>query len=111
MEKNVDNVSFDVFGAFLMLIGIASFVCYFFFRDIAGFILGFIYGIVGIAFVYISKKINEKKIILSSMLFILSAVISILNIIPETIAVILILICGASSLFFVLKPPAEKIQQ
>lgn len=106
MEKNVDNVSFDVFGAFLMLIGIASFVCYFFFRDIAGFILGFIYGIVGIAFVYISRKKTDEMIILSSILLLLSAIISILNIIPETIAGTLIIICGAGSLFFVLKPPS-----
>ncbi|MFZ3057455.1 MAG: hypothetical protein WA092_00130 [Minisyncoccales bacterium] len=99
--------SLDILGVFLILIAIVLFVGYSLFGDIEGLLLGIIFGIVGIALVNLSKKINYEGTFLSGILLLLSAGVSMVNI-PEIIAVAVIVISGTGILLVILKPPKDE---
>ncbi|MFA5208378.1 MAG: hypothetical protein WC428_07080 [Candidatus Paceibacterota bacterium] len=99
--------NFDLLGVFLILIAIILFVCYSVFGDIEGLLLGIIFGTVGIALVNFSQKINYEGTILSGLLLLFSAGVSMVNI-PEIIAVAVIVISGTGILLVILKPPENE---
>jgi hypothetical protein len=97
----------SVFGQFLMLLALVLFICYILIGDTDSVFFAIAFGITGAVLSYLSKKIDGERLIIVVMLFVIAGVVPLLIDI-KNVTEMVVIICGFSGIYFVLKSPDAK---